>query len=232
MAAVRPARLLASVLVLIAVLSAAPGPSPRYRLAGAGSPVSRVAVVSDSYTTGTDEGGWGAQNWTVQAWRMLARRGIDVSADVAAEGRAGYGTRGDHGHIFGELTPRAVKPDDDLVVFFGSRNDQGVSPLVLSAQALGCYRYVRAVAPNATLLVIGPPWPTADPPPAILEIRDLLHAAATSVGAAFVDPIAERWFVDHPELIGADGVHPTDAGHLYLAAEIAPLIGARLPRPA
>mgnify|MGYP002623887115 CR=1 FL=1 len=48
-------------------------------------------------------------------------------------------------------------------------------------------------------------------------------------GATFVDPIAEGWFVGRPELIGADGVHPTDAGHQYLADKIAPLIGARLP---
>ena len=41
-------------------------------------------------------------------------------------------------------------------------------------------------------------------------------------GAAFVDPIAERWFVGQPGLIGADGVHPTDAGHEYMADKIAP----------
>ena len=48
-------------------------------------------------------------------------------------------------------------------------------------------------------------------------------------GATFVDPIAERWFVDRPDLIGRDGVHPTDAGHAYMADKIAPLIGAELP---
>ena len=40
----------------------------------------------------------------------------------------------------------------------------------------------------------------------------------------FVDPIAEGWFVGRPDLIGADGIHPTDAGHAYMAARIAPLI--------
>ena len=47
----------------------------------------------------------------------------------------------------------------------------------------------------------------------MLQIRDVLSAAAAAAGAAFVDPIADRWFVDRPDLIGADGVHPTDAGH-------------------
>ncbi len=47
-------------------------------------------------------------------------------------------------------------------------------------------------------------------------------------GATFVDPIAARWFVDRPGLIGADGVHPTDAGHAYMAEKLAPLISAAL----
>ena len=70
--------------------------------------------------------------------------------------------------------------------------------------------------------MIGPPWPTADVPDSLLQIRDVLNAAARAAGAAFVDPIGDRWFVDRPDLIGADGVHPTDAGHAYLAAKIAP----------
>ena len=60
--------------------------------------------------------------------------------------------------------------------------------------------------------------------------RDILRDQARQVGATFVDPIAERWFFDNPELIGADGIHPTDAGHAYMADKIAPLIGKELPR--
>ena len=55
---------------------------------------------------------------------MLARQGWSIAPDVAAEGGAGYGVRGNHGSVFGDLTARAVQPDDTLVVFFGSRNDQ------------------------------------------------------------------------------------------------------------
>ena len=79
-------------------------------------------------------------------------------------------------------------------------------------------------------LVIGPPWPTADPPDAVLRIRDALKYQAGVAGATFIDPIAQGWFVDRPELIGKDGVHPTDAGHAYMAEKIAPLIGAQLAR--
>jgi lysophospholipase L1-like esterase len=194
------------------------------------SRVDHVAVIGDSYTTGTDEGGLGPRSWTALAWHTLAQRGVRIAPDVAAEGRAGYGVPGDHDSIFEDLTARAVRPDDALVVFFGSRNDQPVDPGLLAEKARETFELTRRFAPSAKFLVIGPPWPTADVPGPMLVIRDVLNAAARAAGATFVDPIGDRWFVDRPELIGPDGVHPTDAGHQYLADKIAPLIGMQLSR--
>ena len=194
------------------------------------SRLKHVAVIGDSYTTGTDEGGLGPRAWTALAWHTLAARGVPIAADVAAEGRAGYGVPGDHGSIFEDLTARAVKPDDALVVFFGSRNDEGVDPGLLAGKAREAFDLARRFAPSARFLVIGPPWPTADVPGPVLQIRDVLNAAARAAGATFVDPIGDRWFVDRPDLIGPDGVHPNDAGHQYLADKIAPLIRMQLSR--
>ncbi|MDT5016697.1 MAG: hypothetical protein QOD39_2857 [Mycobacterium sp.] len=189
----------------------------------------RIAVIGDSYTTGGAQGGQGPKAWTIRAWQEIARDRMPVTADVNAEGGAGYGTRGSHGSVFEDLATAVVKPDDALVVFFGSRNDQNVDPTQLSILAYGTFQLARQMAPRATFLVIGPPWPTANPPDAVLRIRDALHYQAGLAGAVWVDPIAERWFVGHPELIGADGIHPTDAGHEYMADKIAPLIESRLP---
>jgi lysophospholipase L1-like esterase len=192
--------------------------------------VNQIAVVGDSYTTGGDLGGLGSKGWTSNAWRLLAQQRIPVTADVAAEGGAGYGTRGDHGSVFEDLTADAVKPSDALVVYFGSRNDQGVDPTQLSILAWGTFQLAHRTAPSARFLVIGPPWPTADPPDDVLRIRDALKYQAGVAGATFIDPIAAGWFVGKPELIGKDGIHPTDAGHAYMAEKIAPLIGAQLSR--
>jgi len=194
------------------------------------SRLNHVAVIGDSYTTGTDEGGLGPKAWTALAWYSLARGGVRIAADVAAEGRAGYGVSGDHGSIFEDLTDRAVKRDDALVVFFGSRNDDGVDPGLLAGKARETFDLARHLARTARFLVIGPPWPTAEVPASILQIRDVLNAEARAAGAAFVDPIGDRWFVDRPDLIGPDGVHPNDAGHEYLADKIAPLIRMQLSR--
>src|SRR5271166_4206265 len=164
-----------------------------------------VAVIGDSYTTGTDEGGLGPKSWTARAWQTLGTRGVRIAANVEAEGKAGYVVPGDHDSTFEDLTARAEK-----------------------AQA--AFNLARRFAPSARVLVIGPPWPTADVPDSMLRIRDVLNARARAVGAAFVDPIGDGWFVDRPDLIGPDGVHPNDAGHEYLADKIAPLIRAQLSR--
>ena len=227
---------LATVIVGLAIVCAIigdalhPARTRAYDLLTVDSRTNHVAVVGDSYTTGTDEGGLGPRAWTDLAWHTLASRGVRVAADVAAEGRAGYGVRGDHGSIFQDLTGRAVKPADGLVVFFGSRNDEGVDPGLLAGKARDTFDLARALAPSARFLVIGPPWPTADVPWQVLEVRDVLNGAARAAGATFIDPIGDRWFVDRPDLIGPDGVHPNDAGHQYLADKIAPLIRMQLSR--
>jgi lysophospholipase L1-like esterase len=221
----------AAVLVvsLALLMASAPAGQVAVQTAGRETPFSRVAVVSDSYTTGTDLGGLGTNGWPALAWQILAGQGEPVTADVAAEGRAGYGVRGDHNSTFGDLTARAVRPDDALVVFFGSRNDQPVDAMDVAGLARTAFELARRQAPTARLLVIGPPWPTADVPVRITQIRDALDRVARASGARFVDPLAERWFVGRPELIAVDGVHPTDLGHRYLAERIAHIIAAELP---
>jgi lysophospholipase L1-like esterase len=217
-----------TVAVLLATLAEHRTPFRHNEILNKAVSVNHIAVIGDSYTTGGDLGGLGSRGWTAQAWQLLTQQGIPVSADVAAEGGAGYGARGNRGSVFEDLTAHAVKPDDVLVVFFGSRNDQGVDPTQLSILAWGTFQLARSTAPKARFLVIGPPWPTADPPEPVLRIRDALKYQATVAGATFIDPIAEGWFVGRPDLIGKDGVHPTDAGHVYMADKIAPLIGAQL----
>jgi lysophospholipase L1-like esterase len=203
-------------------------PARPYQTTARGTPIDHVAVIGDSYTTGTDEGGEGQNTWTDRTWLTLARQGVQISPDVASEGRAGYVVRGDHGSVFEDLTWRAVHPDDALVVFFGSRNDQAVDPAQMAGMAHDTFDLTRRIAPSSKLLVIGPPWPTADPPFDVLYVRDILSSQAYDAGATFIDPISEGWFVGRPDLIGPDGVHPNDAGHAYMADKIAPLIRAQL----
>ncbi len=219
----------AAVRAVAAIVIAVAGAVPVWTApAGRADVPAHVAVIGDSYTTGSREGGNGPLSWTAQAWKLLAQMGIQVQADVAAEGGAGYGQPGNRGSVFQDLTARAVRRNDALVVFFGSRNDQPGNPAQLPGLAAATFHLARFIAPDAHVLVIGPPWPSSTPPPAVLAIRDTLRTQAAAIGATFVDPIAEDWLVGRADLIGQDGVHPTDAGHAYLAAKIAPLISGQL----
>ena len=216
----------AGAFVAAAVVSAVGAPAAP--ATGPSSQGTHIAVIGDSYTEGSGEGGVGPHGWTEVAWRLLAQRGVHVDADVAAEGGAGYGQPGMRGSIFEDLTAQAVHRNDVLVVYFGSRNDQPVDPVTLSNLTGGTFKLARFAAPDAKILVIGPPWPTVAPPPEVLRVRDILRAQAQANGAVFIDPIAENWFVSRPDLIGHDGVHPTDTGHVYMAERIAPLIYRQL----
>jgi len=190
-----------------------------------------VAVIGDSYTGGSNDGGLGDQGWPMLAKAELARLGTPVTFSLHAVGGSGYANPGPSKLTFGGVIPVAVESVDRLVVLFGSRNDINEIQSDAAAYAVAvrsAFGKVRLLAPAAKILVIGPPWVNSNPPPAMLQMRDSLQAQAEAAGVTFVDPIAEQWFVGQSGLIGSDGVHPTDAGHVYMAQKITPLIAKQL----
>lgn len=182
-----------------------------------------VSVIGDSYTAGSGEGGLRAANWVPKADAALTNAVVQSKAS----GGSGYVNAGPKGKVFRDLVPEAVKPTTDVIVFFGSRNDER-NALEVQAAAESAYAEARKIAPEAKLLVIGAPWVNADVPDNIFAINGGLAAATNAAGGTFVDPIAANWFIENLALIGRDGVHPTDEGHAYLAGKIAPHIKAAL----
>jgi lysophospholipase L1-like esterase len=182
-----------------------------------------VAIIGDSYTAGSDEGGYGSTGWPVLLQSMLANDRIRISEQVLAEGGSGYAQRGTGGGTLGDKVS-SVNPNSDLVVFFGSRNDVTNSPGRVRDEAALAWAAAKGRAPHAKILAIGPAWSDGEPPADLLAIRDQLRAQADTQALMFVDPLGEQWFAHDPELIGADGIHPTDAGHRFLASAIAPRI--------
>ena len=185
-----------------------------------GSDGGTVSVIGDSYTEGTAIGGLGNSNWT---HLVSSRLGKSYRFFVHAAGGSGYIKRGDRGRRFADLATDLSTESPDLVIVFGSRNDaKSTQALALAAGDL--YAEIRALAPNAKILVVSPPWANAPPPAQILEIRDILQQQATLAGASFLDGSSNCWFCQQPELIGRDGVHPTDAGQKVMAKEMLPAI--------
>ncbi|MCW2700104.1 MAG: hypothetical protein JWQ45_1639 [Blastococcus sp.] len=182
-----------------------------------------MLVIGDSYTAGGPGDGSGEADWAHLVARDLTAAGRPVAVAVAAAGGSGYVRTGPQQTTFGELAQR-TRPDCDLVVFFGSRNDIAAAPDVRAA-ATAAFAAVRAASPAADILAIGPAWVDDDPPGYIVTDRDAVAAAASAAGVAFVDPLAEGWFTGPAAaFIGANSVHPTDEGHRYLADLIRPRI--------
>lgn len=189
----------------------------------------RIAVIGDSFTGGSPQGGTGDKRWTAVAASLLQGGGVDAVMKVDAERGAGYVAKGKRtGQVFADKIPVTVTSGDSVVVVFGSINDASATAGQMAHATCDTLRNAEIAAPAAHLVVIGPPSGRADTPPRLLQIRDVVRTRAEELGATFIDPIADQWFVDRPDLIGADGVHPTDAGHEYMAQKIEPVIAQLL----
>ena len=148
---------------------------------------------------------------------------------VGAVGASGYVAPGHkRAGTFLDQVHRTVGTNDQLVVVFGSRNDATVPADQLTPAVHATLAKAKEMAPNAKFLIISPIWPDSHPSDGILQARDILRAEAAAIGATFIDPIAEAWFWDRPDLIGADGKHPTNEGHVYMADRIAPVMAQLL----
>ena len=177
----------------------------------------RVVVIGDGYAGGTPQGGLGPDGWPA----LLERRIEGADVEVAAEVGAGYVATGVSGLTFGGLAAAAGLTGADVVVVLGSRDD---GPGIADQVAEAARALLSQIPTDASLVVVGPIWPEEVAPAGARNNRDVIRDAAEAVGARFVDPIEEAWFVDQPGLIGEDGVYPTAEGHAYLADRLEPVV--------
>jgi hypothetical protein len=165
-----------------------------------------ITVVGDSYVD---------QVWTGAVEQQLHNVG-GIKSDLQNGGAppgSGYVTRSHEsgGAVLGEKAEQLVRPDDALVVFVGSHNDGNAQSLPkLGTTVHDVFARAKQTAPQAKLLVIGPIYPEGDPPPEVLQARDIMANEATAVGATFADPIAGKWLGGQPTILKADGVLTQD----------------------
>jgi hypothetical protein len=81
----------------------------------------QVSVISDSFTSGSAQGGVGLNGWPALVRKTLSDENIDIDIHYAPEGGAGYATVGSYGGVFGDQVSAVVGVACDLVVFFGSQ---------------------------------------------------------------------------------------------------------------
>lgn len=173
----------------------------------------------DSYASGFLGYGGGPDNFGA----ILA---ADLKSDFDNRAIAGTGyANSDGGATFLAQANSYASAAATTTMFFGSLNDQTLSASTVQSNAAAAYARVKQVAPATKLVVVGPQWPNAARASDLLGKRDAVKAAALAAGATFIDPLADGWFDTRPELIGADGFHPTTAGHRHIHRLIAAALG-------
>jgi len=186
-------------------------------------PVSTVArgstavFLGDSYTSGWNGAGLGSRGWPAL---VAAARGWKL-VNLAVPG-TGFMNPGWTSQPIGSRVDAAVRHRPDIVFIVGGHNDSRWSPATTIRAADGVVARLRAALPRAVIVVIAPIWQNGSPPARCLLLRGGLRTEARSIGrTVFIDPLAEGWFAGASHrYIGPDGLHPTDAGHRFLAQRI------------
>ncbi|MCU1438813.1 MAG: hypothetical protein JWP66_1900 [Naasia sp.] len=173
-------------------------------------------MVGNAFTTGSRQNSIGH----VRVELLAAEEPIDVQE--LAVGGTGYavGPAADPDDTFATRAA-SVDPAADAVLLL-SRNDIPSTEEDVYAAATAAFAAARTAAPDAALVVVGPSWMNATPPPEVLTAAAGVRRAATEAGAGRVDPVQAAWFAD-PALFD-DDVHPNDAGQEVLLERLRPRI--------
>lgn len=179
-----------------------------------------VAVIGDSFTAGSREGGNEERGWASLVEKRLYTHEQPVIVHSHARGGIGYLNAVD-GTTFRAKVDE-LTGSEDVVVIFGSINDRPAPGL---AQAVAdTIATAREKAPDSTVLVVGPAWTEGRGSSNARLVSEEVRSGAES--GLYVD--ASEWFEGHDDLVGGDRVHPTNEGHAFLADQLAPLIAREL----
>jgi lysophospholipase L1-like esterase len=185
--------------------------------------VPNLLVIGDSYTGGSDMGGTGEDGWPALVRKSIVAESGRLQLNLVDRGGAGYVNKGQINETFGESYHRNAFRGQDVAVVYGSINDSQQDAKRVGAAARALYADIRKNSPKAALIVIAPAWPGPETPENMHLIKAELQAAAVEFKATFVD--GETWFRgDAHAMIGADGTHPNNEGHKYLAKLLLPSI--------
>ncbi|MET4098095.1 acyl-CoA thioesterase-1 [Agrococcus sp. UYP10] len=188
----------------------------------AGSDDAPLAVfIGDSYTVGTatpiSGAGFPAMLGELRGWRV---ENPAIAGTGYSTGRAD-GTCASSGcQSYIGVLPRAVDADPDILVVSGGRND--LQRAHVEEAVTTFYATVRRQLPDARLIVTSPLWDDSPTPDALLALREHVAAAAENAGAEYLD--LGDLFLDRPDLIAYDDLHPNEEGLALIAERIDELL--------
>ena len=179
----------------------------------AGATQAVAAFLGDSYSTGYNGFGLGAAGWPAI---------VSAALGLAPLNRAVAGT----GFVNPGWTSQPIRTRLDAVIrahprvvfLAGGHNDRRYGAQAALAAAAPVIDRLHAELPASVLVIVGPIWQSGSVPAALRSLNDGLRQKAASIGVAFIDPVRGGWFAGAwQQLISADGIHPTNAGHRHIA---------------
>ncbi|MER5424943.1 SGNH/GDSL hydrolase family protein [Streptosporangium roseum] len=193
------------------VIAARPDPASSAPVSPAPSPARAplVMIVGDSFTVGSGP----VERWDTYAAK--AARELGWQLVTAGASGTGFVNPGPVNRTFERSFTEelAWRPAPDLLIVSGGHNDRRTRADRVNRAAKRLLELVHTRWPHTRVVVIGPIWMTRAPRWAH-QVRDAIAIAADEEEATFLDPLGERW---SRRLVLPDGVHPTPAGHTWLA---------------
>lgn len=203
----------------------------------------RLMVFGDSISDGSAQNtGGGAGTWFARAARMLGAN----DAWEEARGGTGYITPGTFAVLADRVAADVVAWAPDRLVVWAGYNDNGGDQATIRTAADNLYATIRSGLPDCEVYVLGCWSPAVSPSAGITSTDNTLRAAAAAAGFPFVSPVTGNCYSGDGTLvysggpwistsgqvaayIGADAVHPVDAGHVYLSRRIMASLSALMP---
>lgn len=212
----------------------------------------RFMVFGDSLSDGSAiNTGGGAGTWVHRAARLLG------SNDVwdQSRGGTGYITAGSYATLANRVVTDVIAWTPNRLVVWAGYNDNTGSQSAISTAAASLYSTIKAGLPSCEVYILGCWSPSGSPAASITNTDTALRTAAAAAGLPFISPITGgcydasgalvvthgAWITGTGHVgattgsgnadgyIGTDAVHPTDAGHVYLARRIATGIRELMP---
>jgi acyl-CoA thioesterase-1 len=195
------------------VAAAARCTTPRAVAAG-GQPV--LAVIGASFAAGVGAQGPG-QAWPADLGRMLHMRVVVSATPGAGYLSPGVGHRGPFPKLATRLDLARLRPA--VLLIQGGHNDVNHPVAAIRRSVRGLIGQVRCATPGTRIGILSV-FPSGDVPShaAVVADRTIVAAARAADPRVIVfDPIAQHW--QFPRL--RDQLHPTVAGHRWIAQRVA-----------
>ena len=204
----------------------APATSPKPIATTAAAAAPKVAFMGDSYTAGTGSTS-PANRWTTKTASALGWEELNFGQGGSGfTGGGGPGTDGKERLSYPDMIPAVAAAKPDMVVIATAGNDFNRGPSAFEPAAAAFFPALRAALPDAKIVVVSTFWRGPGAHKDLAALNDSLRSGAAAVNGTYLDLGDAFQAAQGKGWLASDQIHPNDAGHAELAAEVAKAFSA------